>query len=131
MTTEQILYLIISTLCSGLVGVGVSTYFYVRYERRKDKLETLRRFIANHYDLKGDEFSRAINEIFVTFAGSPKVMKALSEHHGKVVGGHDSEDAFLKLFKAMCDDVGLVYNGFNDSFFLRPYNTRPSSMETS
>ena len=130
MTAEQILYLIISSLCSGLVGICVSTYFYVRYERRKDKLNTLRGVIGNRYDLQGDEFSRAINEIVVIFAGSPKVMKALAEHHEKVVGEHNSEDALLKLFKAMCDDVRLVYNEFNDSFFLKPYNTRLSSKKS-
>ena len=84
--------------------------------------------MANRYDLKGDEFSIAINEILVIFEGSPKVMKALSDHYEKVTGGHNSEDALLKLFKAMCDDVGLAHNEFNDSFFLRPYNARPSSI---
>lgn len=127
MNTEQVMYLIISSLLSGLVGVLVSTWFYARYQRRKDKLETLRKFMANRYDLKGDEFSIAINEIVVIFAGSPKVMKALSEHHEKVAGNHNSEDALLKLFKAMFEDVGLAHNEFNDSFFLIPYNTRPSS----
>lgn len=32
-----------SSLLSGLVGVIISTYYYLRYEKRKIKLETLRR----------------------------------------------------------------------------------------
>ena len=131
MTIGQIVLTIITSLISGVVGVVISTLFYVRHERRKDRLETLRRFMGNRYDLKGDEFSRALNEIFVVYKGSPKVMQALSSYHKKVTGQQDSEDELIKLLKAMCEDVSLSYNEFNDSFFLRPFNTRPTSTITS
>lgn len=131
MTTEQIVVMIIASVISGIAGVVISTIFYVRHEHRKDKLETLRRFMGNRFDLVGDEFSRALNEIFVVFKGSTKVMQALSVYHQKVTAGQSSEDELIKLFKAMCDDVGLAYNEFNDSFFLRPFNTRPTSAITN
>jgi len=127
MTTGQIVLTIITSVISGIIGVIISTVFYVRHERRKDKLETLRRFMGNRYDLVGDEFSRALNEIFVMFKGSPKVMQALSAYHEKVTGQQGSEDELIKLFKTMCDDVSVSYGEFNDSFFLRPFNTRPTS----
>ena len=127
MTTDQILVTIIASFISGVACVVISTIFYVRHERRKDKLETLRRFMGNRYDLVGDEFSRAINEVFVVFKGSPKVMQALSAYHQKVTARQNSEDELIKLFKAMCDDVSLSFSDFNDSFFLRPFNTRSSS----
>jgi hypothetical protein len=131
MTAEQITVTIIASSISGIVGVIISTFFYIRHERRKDKIETLKRFMGNRYDLVGDEFSRAINEVFVVFKGSPKVMKALSAYHEKVTANNGSEDELIKLFKAMCNDVGLSYIEFNDSFFLRPFNTRPTSAITS
>lgn len=132
MTFEQIAIPFIATVFSGIVGVVVSTGFYVRYERRKEKLETLRRFMGNRYDVVGDEFSRALNEVFVVFKDSPKVMQALSAYHQKVVERQGSDlDELVKLFKSMCDDIGLSYSEFNDSFFLTPFNARPISAITN
>ncbi len=131
MTTDQIITTVVSSLFSGIIGVLVSIYYYRRYENRKTKFETFKRFMSNRYDLKGDAFSQALNEIFVVFKDSKTVMKALSEHHKVVTARKPSEDELVKLFKAMCNDLGLNITDFNDSFFLMPYNTRPSSAITN
>ena len=122
MENAQLAWVIMSSLLSGLIGVGVSTYFYVRYEIRKSKLETLRRFAGNRYDITSHEFRRALNEIFIIFNKSRQVMITLSEFHEKTTQRYDPEESYIKLFKAMCDDVRLPYNEFNDSFFLKPFN---------
>ena len=70
MTTDQIITTVVSSLFSGIIGVLVSSYYYRRYENRKNKFETFKRFMGNRYDLKGDAFSQALNEIFVVFKGS-------------------------------------------------------------
>jgi len=31
----------------------------------------------------------------------------------------------VRLFKAICDDVRLSFNKFNDLFLLQPFNTQP------
>ena len=89
------------------------------------RLDALLRFFANRYDLKGDEFSRALNQIFVVFNADPKVMDALSAFHQEVVTRQDAEDALLKLSKAMCKSCDVDFAAFNDAFFLKPFNTRP------
>ncbi len=89
------------------------------------KLDTLKRIVANRYDLKGDEFSRALNEVFVVFQDSSSVMQALSNYHD-AIGTANSLDQLLKLFKTMCRDVKVNVE-FNDSFFLKPFNTRLDS----
>ena len=127
-TSMNIWITIFSALLSGILGVGISTFYYRRHEARKIKLDTLTRVIANRYDLKGDEFSRALNEIFVIFSGSKSVMDAFKIFHEKTISRDVSnEDALLRLIKVMCDDISIPYDGFNDSFFLRPFNTRPNS----
>ncbi|GAB6909154.1 conserved hypothetical protein [Desulfosarcina cetonica] len=73
MATENIYVTIIASVISGIAGVIISTIFYIRHEKRKDKLETLRRFMGNRYDLVGDEFSRAINEVFVVLKNLRKL----------------------------------------------------------
>jgi len=126
--STSIIVTIISSVLSGIVGVIISTIYYRRYEKRRTKIDTLKRFFANRYDLTGDEFSRAINEIFVIFHESPTVMTALSEFHEKVTARQNSENKLLQLLKAMCKDVNIGFDKFNDSFFLKPFNTRPGSM---
>ena len=122
---------IIGALLSGVVAVIVSTIYYRRYEHRKAKLDTLKRFAAYRYDVKGEEFSRALNEIFIAFVESRDVLKALSDYHEKVTAKQASLDHLVKLFKAMCNDLNIAYDQFNDSFFLCPFNTRQSCADHS
>jgi hypothetical protein len=126
-TATQIFVTLTASLLSGLIGLGISTWHYRRFEVRKAKLDTLKRIISNRYDLKGDEFSRGLNEIVLVFNKSPSVMEALAAFHEKVVTRQYAEDTLLILLKSMCTDLGVSYEQFNDSFFLKPFNTRASS----
>ena len=128
MDMATIIVIVVSSLLSGVVGVIISTVYYCRYEKRRTKIDSFKRFFANRYDLKGDEFSRAINEIFVIFNDSEEVLSALRAYHQRVTDGQNSEDELLKLHKAMCKAANINFDKFNDSFFLRPFNTRPDSM---
>ena len=120
--------MVLSSLLSGIIGVIISTIYYRFHEAKKIKIDTLTKVIANRYDLHGDNFSRALNEIFIIFRKSRPVMEALSEFHKRTITPNvNNEDAPLHLIKKMCDDVSVSYDGFNDSFFLRPFNTRLSS----
>ncbi len=115
---------LISSLVSGLIAVIVSILYYRRYEKRQTKLATLRQFAASRYDLKGDEFSKAINEVFIVFNDSVKVRQALKRFHEDRVSRSQAvtDQLMIELFKAMCDDVGVQYTEFTDSFFLTPFN---------
>ena len=125
---------LVSSLLSGLIAVIVSLLYYRRYEKRQTKLTTLRQFAGSRNDLKGDEFSRAINEIFIVFNDSVKVRQALKSFHQDRVAQSPvsliTNQFLIELFKAMCDDVGLKHTEFTDSFFLTPFNTKQSSMRS-
>jgi hypothetical protein len=127
MSTTAITVTVLAALVSGLAGALLSTWVYVRRENRKFRLSTLKKFAANRYDLKGDEFSQSLNEIFIAFNDSPEVIKSLAKYHRTVTegeGGEVANDALVDLFKAMCQNAEVSYNNLNDSFFLRPFNTR-------
>jgi len=127
MNTTVIIVSVVSSLLSGIIGVIISAAYYRHHEKQRTKIDTFKRFFSNRYDLKGDEFSRAINEIFVVFHESEEVISTLRAYHQRVTDRQASEDELLKLHKAMCKDVNINFDKFNDSFFLRPFNTRPSS----
>ena len=122
---------IIASLLSGLIGVIVSSYFYRRYEKRKQKLDTLRRLLGNrwaitegqesNYEHFRGEFIAALNEVFVVFHDSAPVRDAVNKYHEST-----SEDNLLRLFKAICKNLNLkVPYEFNDSIFSKPFT--PSS----
>lgn len=117
-------------LASGLLGALISIIVYGKREKRHFKMDTLKRFAANRYDLRGEEFSRALNEIFVVFNENTQVMRALSAFHERIMArqlGGGTDDLLISLYKAMCKDVGVDYEHFNDSFFMTPFNTKQSS----
>lgn len=132
MTTLQIWITLSAALISGLGGALLSTVVYVRRENRLFKMETLKRFVANRYDLNSPEFKRALNEIVIAFNDSPEVLGVLSEFHESVVSGQGEEikqNKLVDLFKAMCDAAKVNREQFNDSFFLIPFNARQTGIQ--
>jgi hypothetical protein len=128
MTTEQVIWMMISSLLSGLLGVGISTYYYHRNEAKKVKLETFRSLMANRFNLDSDGFTKAINEISIVFNDSNSVCKALSNYHASL-GKSNSDDDFIKLFKSIAADLSLNMAEFNDSFFFKPFNAVTKASE--
>jgi hypothetical protein len=126
-TGTQVVLTITAAIVSGLLALGLSTWHMRRFEARKIKYDTLKKFAANRYDLKGDEFTRAINEIFIVFNRSAPVMSALAAFHRTTVLHGATNDELVILFKAMCIDLGVNYAQFNDSYFLQPFNVKESS----
>lgn len=120
--------MILSSLLSGLIAVLISTAYYHRFEKRKWKLETLRRLAATRFALthKSTEASRieffsALNEIHVVFQDSPKVLQHLEKMHNELNIPGRLDDNFVKLFKVIFDALGIKQIALNDSFLLRPF----------
>lgn len=66
---------VVSSLGSGLLTFAISTWFYVRHEERKQKIEVFRRLMGNRHGLTENpdpdvkrQFFVALNEAFVVFA---------------------------------------------------------------
>ncbi len=123
-TTAQILLTVVASLASGIIGVGISTVYYRKYEKHKMKMDTTRRLLGSRYNILGETFTQALNEAFVIFHDSPKVMKTLTEFH-QVATTRQTEvanDKLVILFKVICKDVRIACRSFNDSYFLQPFN---------
>ena len=74
---ESVLWIIIASLLSGLIGVLVSLWAYRKYEIRQRKFDTLRRLagsryamdptLTSKYEVPRAEFLAALNESFIVF----------------------------------------------------------------
>jgi len=144
-TGAQVALTIAAALLSGVFGVAISTIYYRRYEKRRQKLDTVRRLFGYRYNILGEGFTVVLNEVFVVFHDSQGVMKALSEFHTMMMKPKAPEtkgtaaalcemalanDKLVTLLKALCGDVGIQYKQFNDLFFLSPFNPDPRTTRT-
>lgn len=117
--------IILGSLISGLLGVVISTAVYVRRENRKLKLETLKKLAANRHNIY--ELAGALNEIFIVYNDSDKVMNALSNYHQKVVDRKNSKDELVELFKQMCIATKVSFKEANENLFLITFDRKPNS----
>lgn len=128
MSTCDLMFTLLSSVISGLIGVIVSILYYKRYEKRQMKYKTLRDIAANRYDILGEEFTKSLNEIFVVYNDSSNVRNALKRFHENRIAGTQNNDLanqyLIELFKSMCDNIGIKYGEFTDNFFLRPFSTK-------
>jgi len=121
--------ILISSLISGLIGVGVSTWYNHRNEIRRTKLQVLQQLLGNRHDVRGQLFTEALNQIFLIFYDSQDVLSALKELHECIMSDQKTEDLanqkFLYLVKAMCKNLKINPEPLTDTFFLLPFNVKP------
>ena len=120
----------ISSLFSGLIGIGISNWYHKRSAKRKQKYDLLEQLMGNRFDLKGDKFSEGLNKIFIVFNDSKDVLIALKNFHESVSSQHREptivDQRLLELFKSMCVDLDIDLSILTDSFYLTAFNTRKS-----
>lgn len=106
----------------GLVGALAAAWLYAAEARKQRKADTLRRFVANRFDLAGVEFSRALNEAIVVFADNRSVIRALDAFR---VTRTDAN--LIALYRTMSKASGLSHRGVTDDLFFTVFNAAPSS----
>ena len=119
---------LISSLLSGLLSVGISTWYHHRNEIRRTKLHVLQQLLGNRHDIQGQLFTEALNQVFVVFYDSHDVLAAVKAFHEVTMSGQKSTDLanqkLLDLFKAMCKHLQINPEPLTDNFFLQPFNIR-------
>jgi len=125
-TLVWVLITIISSLISGIIGVIISILYHKRAEKRQTKINTLKQFVGYRYDLKGEHFTKALNEIFVVFQDSQPVLEKLNEFHEIIVSGQKNiaNNKLILLFKEMCKDLDIDPSKYSESLFLKAFNVK-------
>ncbi len=126
MDNNAVLVTLVSSLLSGLIGVAVSAWFFYRLERRKQKQDLARRLLGNRFSIRGDDFSRAMNEVIGVFADADIVLNKMRLLYEalEVPGKSNAEPALIDFLKAVCKDSGLSQVALNDTYLLKTFNAR-------
>lgn len=115
-----------SALLSGLIGVGITTWYHQRNEIKRTKLGVLQQLLGNRHNLKSQPFLEALNTVFVVFHDSEEVTRTLKVFHEVIISRKASDDLInqklLDLFKAMCKNLKINTEILTDNFFLIPFN---------
>jgi hypothetical protein len=122
-------WLVISGLLSGLVAVGVSTWYQKQSETKRIKLQVLQQLLGNRNDVWGEKFSEALNQVIVAFSGCNDVLGALKAFHEVMMNSQKTPDSIdqklLDLFKAMCKHLKRDLGPLADDYLLYAFNIRP------
>lgn len=121
-----ILITLISSLLSGILGVVISIIYHRRTEKIRAKIETLKNFCGYRYNLRGDNFTKTLNEIFIVFQDSNNVLEKLNQFHEVIVSKQTdlANDKLVSLFKAMCKNLKIDPNKYSESFFIKAFNVK-------
>jgi hypothetical protein len=118
----------ISSLFSGLLGIGISSWYHKKSEKRRQKYNLIEQLMGNRFDLKGERFSEALNKVFIVFNDSNYVLIALKSFHDSVSIQYKEPNIInqklLELFKSMCDDLDIDTSILTDSFYLQAFNIK-------
>jgi len=128
METFNVLVVIITSLASGLIGVIISNKHFIRQEKMKFKRDICLQLIANRHDLKGDEFTRALNSIIFAFNDDMTVIEKFKIFNdGIMSGSRDLDTTNLKLvflIKAMLKHLKMEVNDIEDKYYLMTFNPK-------
>jgi hypothetical protein len=122
---ESPIWTLVAGLFSGFVTFVVSTWVYMRRDRRKDKLALLREVMSNRHGLTPDgdtdaraRFFQALNGAFAIFYDSRPVLEAVRDFRR-----HPSRaaDNTTQLIRSMCKDLGIDTSFLEDAFFDEPF----------
>ena len=126
MSNETILITVVASLLSGLVGVGVSGWFFYKLERHKLKLDLPRRLLGYRFSISGDDFSCAMNEVIGVFADCPEVLQKMGSLYETIQtpGKPNVDGALIDFLKAICKSSQLTQATLNDGYLLKTFNAR-------
>jgi hypothetical protein len=116
---------VISSLASGLVTFSISTWFYMRHEERKQKMEVFRKLMGNRHGLIENpdpdvkrNFFVALNEAFVVFGKSKDVLTTVMNFK---THPNRASDNFTLLARAICAELKIPDSTIKDEFFNEPF----------
>jgi uncharacterized protein DUF6680 len=117
---------VVLALISGLMGALLTSVLYLRFERSKMRQDVARRLMGFRYDVPGDEFIRALNEVYVVFHDDQKVIEALKAFHDVTVSNQEAlnRPRLITLLKEVMRASGIDTTRVGDAFFETPFKGR-------
>lgn len=111
---------------SGIFGV-ILTIIVQRKLRLYDlRYDVLIDFVENRYDLKGIEFTKAINKIYLIYGKKKRVIIVLRDFHKAIIDrstiGEETNKKLRNVYIEMCKAVHI--DPMDEELFYKPFNIK-------
>ncbi|EGT0689874.1 hypothetical protein QTI69_05805 [Clostridium perfringens] len=121
-SNQNLIWMLFSVLCSGLLGVVISNHLNKKQQEKSLKLDLIKNILGYSHQLtrdtkQDDEILIYLNQIYIIFNCSNDVVDALLEYKKE-----KSAKKLVALIKSMCDDVEIDYDYIGDDFFDSPFS---------
>ena len=121
--------IVLSGLLASLLTLGISTWFYLRHEKRTEKFKVLRKLAGTRYILTEKpsspeaqtEFFRTLNEAYVVFHSSAPVVEKLKDFHRFP---DRTAENIVELLNSIAKDLGVDKALIDDEFLKTPFVPR-------
>lgn len=117
---------ICSVLFSGILGVLITIFLQRRFKWYDAKYEVLLSFVENRYDIKGVEFTKAINKIYLVYFKDKNVINAVQDFQRIILDRQNSngeaKQKLYNIYSLMCKSVRI--EPMSDTLFLMPFNIK-------
>lgn len=117
---------IILSVISGVIGVVLTIIFQRKFMLYDLKREVLIQFVENRFNIRGDEFTKALNKIHAVYTNNLDVIKAVDDFHRLILGKSISTDSanqkLYQIYLMMCNSIKI--KPMSETQFLMPFNVK-------
>ncbi len=107
---NEYIIICLEMLFSGLIA-AIVTFFLQRHYMKYDlKYNIISDFFKYRYDITGDEFSRAINNIYLIFSDDENVVKSVDDFNNAINNKEPNDTCNNKLYNIyynMCKNIKI------------------------
>ena len=123
---ENILFNVCAIIFSGIAGVILTIIVQRKLIKYDLKYAVLINFVENRYDIRGENFTKAINRIYLDYAKDIDVINAVQEFHraisNKSVSSDLANSKLYEIYSKMCKNLKIEPMG--ETLFLMPFNIK-------
>ena len=120
---ENILFNVCAIIFSGIAGVILTIIVQRKLTKYDLKYTVLINFVENRYDIRGENFTKAINRIYLDYAKDIEVINAVQEFHRVISNKPVSMDLanakLYEIYSKMCENLRIA--PMSDTLFLIVY----------
>lgn len=130
-----VLSVLASAFLSGLLAVWASNRSNRLNEIRRLKLRILQEMMAYRYDINGEGFVKAMNQVSVVYHESKEVLEELNAYHEycqtPVRDVNVAIQRLIVLFRAMYRHLNIKTEPLTEDFFRTPFTVTTNQQRTA
>ena len=123
----EYVFIVISSLLSGILGVIISAFYYSKKEKKNLQVNLITDLFGNRHKITSDDFNNSLNRVPIVFCESTLIISEYIKFHDLLTKERNSQkinDQLFYFLNLLVKHTKLSKNGFNDEVILRVYGIK-------